>query len=113
MVASPGNCPEIDNFCSGQFYVPPNPKSGKKVSAKKKKSAAKAKKGKALVIVESPAKARTIQRYLGNDFEVRASKGHVKDLPERAHHVATAHARLAVRQEGLDPSHDLRGDPLI
>jgi DNA topoisomerase I len=34
-----------------------------------------------LVIVESPAKARTIERYLGRDFVVKASKGHVKDLP--------------------------------
>ena len=35
-----------------------------------------------LVIVESPAKARTIERYLGEDYTVLASKGHVRDLPE-------------------------------
>ncbi len=35
-----------------------------------------------LVIVESPAKARTIERYLGDDFRVLASYGHVRDLPE-------------------------------
>jgi DNA topoisomerase-1 len=35
-----------------------------------------------LVIVESPAKARTIERYLGADFRVLASYGHVRDLPE-------------------------------
>ncbi len=35
-----------------------------------------------LVIVESPAKARTIERYLGDDYTVLASKGHVRDLPE-------------------------------
>jgi len=35
-----------------------------------------------LVIVESPAKARTIERYLGSDFRVLASYGHVRDLPE-------------------------------
>jgi DNA topoisomerase-1 len=35
-----------------------------------------------LVIVESPAKARTIERYLGDDFQVLASYGHVRDLPE-------------------------------
>lgn len=38
--------------------------------------------GKALVVVESPAKARTIGKYLGKDYDVKASKGHVKDLPK-------------------------------
>ena len=35
-----------------------------------------------LVIVESPAKARTIEKYLGRDYSVRASMGHVRDLPK-------------------------------
>ncbi len=39
--------------------------------------------GKSLVIVESPAKARTINKYLGSDYVVKASLGHVRDLPER------------------------------
>jgi DNA topoisomerase I len=38
---------------------------------------------KSLVIVESPAKARTIGKYLGRGYAVRASVGHVRDLPER------------------------------
>src|SRR5688500_13081663 len=40
--------------------------------------------GKSLVIVESPAKARTIEGYLGGDYAVGSSIGHVRDLPDRA-----------------------------
>ena len=39
--------------------------------------------GRSLVIVESPAKAKTINRYLGKDFVVKSSVGHVRDLPTR------------------------------
>ncbi|MEK6738174.1 MAG: toprim domain-containing protein, partial [Planctomycetota bacterium] len=42
---------------------------------------AKAKKN--LVIVESPAKAKTIGKYLGPTFTVRSSMGHIRDLPEK------------------------------
>ncbi|WP_416305301.1 type I DNA topoisomerase [Neptunicella sp. SCSIO 80796] len=40
--------------------------------------------GKSLVIVESPAKAKTINKYLGKDFIVKSSVGHVRDLPTRS-----------------------------
>jgi DNA topoisomerase-1 len=60
-------------------------KAAKKKATKKKaakKKAAKGKKeGKRLVIVESPAKARTINKILGKEYTVKASMGHVKDLP--------------------------------
>src|SRR6266849_2041566 len=39
--------------------------------------------GRSLVIVESPAQAKTINKYLGRNYTVRASLGHVKDLPKK------------------------------
>jgi DNA topoisomerase-1 len=44
-----------------------------------------------LVIVESPAKARTIEQFLGRDFEVRASMGHIIDLPAKGLGVDVRH----------------------
>src|SRR3990172_5345015 len=38
--------------------------------------------GKTLVVVESPAKAKTIEKYLGGEYSVRASYGHIRDLPK-------------------------------
>jgi DNA topoisomerase-1 len=49
-----------------------------------------------LVIVESPAKAKTIERYLGPDYTVLASYGHVRDLPEK----------LGKDELGVDVDHD-------
>ena len=62
-------------------------KTSKKGSAASKKTAAKkstarSARGKTLVIVESPAKARTIHKYLGNDYVIEASMGHIIDLPK-------------------------------
>ncbi|KKL79608.1 hypothetical protein LCGC14_2013090, partial [marine sediment metagenome] len=60
---------------------------GAKTRARRSASTGKGKAaagGKNLVIVESPAKARTINRYLGPDYVVRASMGHVRDLPSKS-----------------------------
>ena len=35
-----------------------------------------------LVVVESPSKAKTIEKYLGGEYTVRASYGHIRDLPK-------------------------------
>ncbi|HWR11431.1 MAG TPA: type I DNA topoisomerase [Rectinemataceae bacterium] len=51
-------------------------------AAKSAKSAKKPEKGKILVIVESPAKAKTIEKYLGSRYKVLASMGHLIDLPK-------------------------------
>ncbi len=45
---------------------------------------------KTLVIVESPAKAKTIGRYLGDEYVIKASKGHIRDLPQKVMGVNTA-----------------------
>ena len=36
-----------------------------------------------LIIVESPTKARTLSRFLGSDYRIEASMGHIRDLPEK------------------------------
>ncbi|UAX42835.1 type I DNA topoisomerase [Pasteurella canis] len=82
---------------------------------------------KSLVIVESPAKAKTINKYLGSNYVVKSSIGHIRDLPtvgssngEKAKPISTkglsTEEKLALKQEkernalvkrmGIDPYHD-------
>ncbi len=56
---------------------------------------------KSLVIVESPAKAKTINKFLGRDFTVKASMGHVRDLPKRT---------LGVDEESFEPEYAVLPD---
>jgi DNA topoisomerase-1 len=63
------------------------PKPAAKTKAKAKKmsgdSDGGSAKGKSLVIVESPAKAKTIKKILGSAYQIKASVGHIRDLPEK------------------------------
>jgi DNA topoisomerase-1 len=66
--------------------------------------------GRSLGIVESPAKAKTINKYLGNRFVVRASKGHVRDLP--AHRYGIDPGRNFEPSYEILPSHQKTIDEL-
>jgi len=69
-------------------------RAGKSTAARKAGGA-----GPSLVVVESPAKAKTIKKYLGRGFDVKASVGHVKDLPK---------SKIGVDIEnGFEPAYDV------
>jgi DNA topoisomerase-1 len=55
-----------------------------------------------LVIVESPAKAKTIEQYLGSDFSVKSSFGHIRDLPKKGLNIDIEH--------GFEPTYDIPDD---
>jgi DNA topoisomerase-1 len=57
--------------------------------------------GKSLVIVESPAKAKTINKYLGNDFIVKSSIGHIRDLPTSGSSKAPVDTKARAKQAAL------------
>ncbi len=86
---------------------------------------------KSLVIVESPAKAKTINKYLGSNYVVKSSVGHIRDLPtvgssngEKAKAISTkglsAEEKSAIKQEkdrnalvkrmGIDPYHQWKAN---
>jgi len=70
---------------------------------------------KSLVIVESPAKAKTINKYLGSDFIVKSSVGHIRDLPTSSSKEKSAAKKSLSKEEkeyqalvdrmGIDPAH--------
>ncbi|MDT9587513.1 MAG: type I DNA topoisomerase [Candidatus Arsenophonus melophagi] len=77
--------------------------------------------GKALVIVESPAKARTINKYLGNQYIVKSSLGHIRDLPKKSNSGLKKNRKQAkknkqdehyafVNRMGVDPYHGWKAD---
>ena len=63
---------------------------------------------KSLVIVESPAKAKTIAAFLGPDFIVESSIGHIRDLPRRASDVPQKFKKESWARLGVDVDHDFK-----
>ena len=63
---------------------------------------------KPLVIVESPAKARTISGFLGSDYGVESSVGHIRDLPRNAADVPAAHKGEPWARLGVDVDNDFK-----
>ncbi|HET6793823.1 MAG TPA: DNA topoisomerase, partial [Acidimicrobiales bacterium] len=63
---------------------------------------------KPLVIVESPAKARTIAGFLGGDYVVESSIGHIRDLPRSAADIPPAYKGEAWARLGVDPDNDFK-----
>jgi DNA topoisomerase-1 len=62
--------------------------------------------GRRLVIVESPAKARTIAGYLGKDYVVESSIGHIRDMPDKAAEIPVKYRGEAWARLGVDVDHD-------
>ena len=63
---------------------------------------------KTLVIVESPAKARTIGAFLGDDYIVESSIGHIRDLPRRASDIPAAYKKESWARLGVDVENDFK-----
>jgi hypothetical protein len=63
---------------------------------------------KTLVIVESPTKARTLERFLGDQYQVKASFGHVRDLPDSAREVPDEIRKKKWGRLGVDTDGDFK-----
>ena len=56
-----------------------------------------------LVIVESPAKAKTIEKFLGSDYKVMSSYGHIRDLKKK---------ELSINEQTLEPDYEIPEDKI-
>src|ERR1700704_6270067 len=83
--------PGVFKLVRRRYRDPPVPANGKQ---------------KRLVIVESPAKAKTIAGYLGDDYVVESSVGHIRDLPERAADIPEAYKKEPWARLGVNVEHE-------
>jgi DNA topoisomerase I len=70
------------------------------------RNGASGKSGRRLVIVESPTKARTIAGYLGRDYVVESSIGHIRDMPDKAAEIPAKYRGEPWARLGVDVDHD-------
>mgnify|MGYP002741371597 FL=1 len=56
-----------------------------------------------LIIVESPAKAKTIKKFIGDDYDVVASKGHIRDLPQKKF-------GIKIKDKSFEPEYEISAD---
>ena len=68
---------------------------------------------KSLVIVESPAKAKTIEGYLGSDYVVESSVGHIRDLPGKASQLPSAYKSEPWANLGVDVDNDFKAHYVV
>jgi DNA topoisomerase I len=83
--------------------------AGRKEGAGRRQAAGRqdgARDGRRLVIVESPAKARTIAGYLGKDYVVESSIGHIRDMPDKAAEIPVKYRKEPWARLGVDVDHD-------
>jgi DNA topoisomerase I len=80
--------------------------SGGRATAGRARAGSATPAGRRLVIVESPAKAKTIARYLGDDYVVESSIGHIRDLPRNAADVPAAYKKEPWARLGVDVDND-------
>ena len=78
--------------------------AGRRSSAARQNAAGQG--GHRLVIVESPAKARTIAGYLGRDYVVESSIGHIRDMPDKAAEIPVKYRKEPWARLGVDVDHD-------
>lgn len=84
--------------------------SKKKSSGRRSGPDPKQAEGKHLVIVESPTKAKTINKYLGNDYFVMASVGHIRDLPPRNPKGVKAPVPGVDLEDNFEPTYEVMAD---